>query len=108
MEKAERIRQLNDQFRRSGVGGDILITLGVQDLGMESVWAIVSEVRHFDDFNTKNDPYGEHDFGAFDHEEQRIFWKIDYYDPDTMSGSEDPSVAQVKHRMLTIMLASEY
>jgi hypothetical protein len=29
-----------------------------------------------------NDPHGEHDFGAFEHEGQRIFWKIDYYAPD--------------------------
>jgi hypothetical protein len=23
-----------------------------------------------------NDPHGEHDFGAFDHAGERIFWKI--------------------------------
>lgn len=106
--KSERIRNLNDGFRRTGIGGDIFITPGIRDLGEERMTAIAREVQLFDRFNADNDPHDEHDFGSFDYEGQRIFWKIDYYGLDLMSGSEDPSDPEVTHRVLTIMLASEY
>ena len=107
-EKTERIRRINDQFRRTGLGGDILVTPGIQALGEDTMQAIASEVARFDAFDQDNDPFAEHDFGAFDHAGERIFWKLDYYGPDMMSGSEDPSDPDVTRRVLTIMLASEY
>ena len=55
-----------------------------------------------------DDPYGEHDFGAFDHAGQRIFWKIDCYDPTEEFGSEDPADPSKTMRVLTILLADEY
>ncbi len=58
--------------------------------------------------NPHNDPYGEHDFGAIDHNGQKIYWKIDYYDPDLKYGSKDPSGPVQTARVLTIMLANEY
>ncbi|MHA7820272.1 MAG: DUF3768 domain-containing protein [Erythrobacter sp.] len=106
--KTERIRRLNDRFRRTGLGGDILITPGIQSLGEAAMQAIASKVADFEQFDHDNDPHGEHDFGAFDQDGQRIFWKIDYYGPDMMSGSEDPSDPDATRRVLTIMLASEY
>ena len=107
-EKAARIRRLNDRFRRSRNGGDIFITSGIKELGDEGMQAVAAKVASFDQFDHDNDPHGEHDFGAFDHDGQRIFWKIDYYGLDMMSGSEDPSDTEVTKRVLTIMLASEY
>lgn len=107
-EKAGRIRMLNDRFRRSGLGGDILITPGIQELGDEAMREIARQVMTFDGFDSDNDPHGEHDFGAFDHAGQRIFWKVDYYSLDKMSGSEDPSNPDITARVLTIMLALEY
>ena len=62
----------------------------------------------FNDFSPGNDLHGERDFGAFEHNGQRIFWKIDYYAHDIMHGSEDPTDPQQTVRVLTIMLASEY
>jgi hypothetical protein len=53
-------------------------------------------------------PHGERDFGAFDHDGRRIFWKIDYYDRALHHGGEDPSDPGQTARVLTIMLASEY
>lgn len=107
-EKTARIRRLNDRFRRSGIGGDIFITPGIQELGDEGMNAVAAKVASFDQFDHDNDPLGEHDFGAFDHDGQRIFWKIDYYAPDMMSGSEDPSDVGATKLVLTIMLSAEY
>ena len=55
-----------------------------------------------------NDPYGDADFGAFEHNGSRIFWKVDAYDRDLRYGSPDPADPRVTRRVLTIMLAGEY
>jgi len=52
--------------------------------------------------------HGERDFGVFEHQGQKLFWKIDYYDPTLSFGSEDPTDLSKTHRVLTILLASEY
>jgi hypothetical protein len=51
-----------------------------------------------------NEPHGERDFGAFEHNGHRIFWKIDYYNQSLTLGSEDPSDPRPG---FAIMLASE-
>jgi hypothetical protein len=55
-----------------------------------------------------NDPYEEHDFGAFDADGQRVFFKIDYYDESLSYHSPDPADPAVTKRVITIMLAEEY
>jgi hypothetical protein len=69
---------------------------------------ILARVAGFNDFTEDNDPYGEHDFGAIVHQADKIFWKIDYYDPDLKFGSTDPSDPKLTTRVLTVMLADEY
>ena len=108
-----RIRELNDEFRKSGSGvslphGRKMITAGVKALGAANTVAIALKVITFNAFNDSNDPHGEHDFGSFDHNGEKIFWKIDYYARDMEHGSPDPSDPAVTCRVLTVMLASEY
>ncbi|MBZ0291115.1 MAG: DUF3768 domain-containing protein [Anaerolineae bacterium] len=111
-----RIAEINDQCRRqcmmpvfgTRVPCQIVMTQGMAALGPEAQIRIAAKVRDFDSFDTDNDPYGERDFGAFEHEGRRIFWKIDYYAPDMEHGSEDPADPQQTVRVLTIMLAEEY
>ena len=105
----ETIRNLNDAFRQnSQLNGHLMITRGVQALGIKKVQEISQFVREFDRFDQGNDPYHEHDFGSFDHGGRKIFWKIDYYAPDLKHGSENPADPKVTVRVLTIMLAEEY
>jgi hypothetical protein len=107
--QAEKIAALNDRFRTTLIGGQILLTEGVGALADEVRAEILLSVATFHDFNEDNDPYGEHDFGAIDHAAAgRVLWKIDYYAPDLMHGSEDPADPDMTKRVLTIMLASEY
>lgn len=70
--------------------------------------AIRLKVETFDAFTPDNDPHGERDFGAFEHNGERIFWKIDYFDTTMTMASENPSDPKLTVRVLTIMLGSEY
>ena len=103
-----RIRDLNDAFRRTHIGGTVVLTAGVAALSSMARSTVVQKVRDFTEFNPDNDPHHEHDFGSFDHDGRRLFWKIDYYSPDMQGGSEDPSDPDETQRVLTIMFAEEY
>jgi hypothetical protein len=107
-DKTAKIRALNDSFRKTGNGGKILITQGIQALPVDELFSVLQKVRAFDTFTEDNDPHREHDFGAFDDDGHKVFWKIDYYDLSMEWGSEDPSDPEKTVRVLTIMLASEY
>jgi len=104
-----KIRELNDQFRRTlDGGGKRLMTAGVAALPFADQAAIIGKVMSFADFTEANDPRGEHDFGSFMHEWQKLFWKIDYYDLACEYHSEDAADSTKTTRVLTIMLADEY
>lgn len=105
---AARIRNLNDQFRRTFFGGRILLTQGVTALSEQQVSELLAAVKAFNDFTDDNDPYGEHDFGAIALHGTKYFFKIDYYDPTMTCGSENPVDPSKTTRVLTVMLAAEY
>ena len=117
LDRTARIQRLNDAFRQrlyaSTIGelvvqGDLVVTAGVADQGNNFLNDALSQVRLFSDFTEDNDPYGEHDFGQFTLDGQKLFWKIDYYDVDYAFGSLDPSNPEITRRVLTVLLASEY
>ncbi|RWQ58824.1 DUF3768 domain-containing protein [Mesorhizobium sp.] len=99
---------LNDAFRSTFLCGSIFVTVGVHSLGHVFVAEALVAVREFDSFEDANDPYDEHDFGSLVVLEQKLFWKIDYYDPSMTHGSEDPANEEITRRVLTVMLAEEY
>ena len=88
--KTDRIRALNDAFRRTFVGGAVMITAGVEAMPLDQRRSLLQKVRSFEAFGEDNDPHGEHDFGAVDEGGERFFWKIDYYDLKTEFGSPLP------------------
>lgn len=102
------IRRLNDAFRTTFTGGRVMLTAGVNALPDEVQAAVLTAVRNYSDFNADSDPHGEHDFGVFEVQGVKLFWKIDYYDQHLQSGSPNPADPSVTTRVLTIMLASEY
>lgn len=106
--RTELIRDLNDNFRTTLEGGKCLFTKGVSALGIPFSIAALAAVKAFVDFTSDNDPYDEHDFGAINVCERRVFWKIDYYDPSFSYASRDPANPATTRRVLTIMLAEEY
>ena len=104
----ERIRELNDKFRQTGLGGTIVITRGIEALASRTKQHIIKTIRGIDEFTPDNDPYGTHDFGSIKVGKRTIFWKIDCYDLDLHYGSPDPSDPNATRRIMTIMLAEEY
>jgi Protein of unknown function (DUF3768) len=80
MSQSESIRALNDAFRRTFVGGMVMITAGVEAMPREQRRSLLAHVRAFETFGEDNDPHGEHDFGAVDEGGVRYFWKIDLYE----------------------------
>lgn len=105
---SNRIQILNDRFRRSFLGGRVMMTAGVAAMAEDDHRTLIDRVRHFDGFTQDNDPYGEHDFGSIDLGGCRYFWKIEYYDPALTSGSSDASDEAATARVMTIMRADEY
>lgn len=102
------IAELNDAFRKSFVGGRVVMTASVDALPATIKAAVMAKVRSFDKFTPDNDPHGEHDFAAFNLGGERFNFKIDYYAPDMLHGSEDPADPKQTVRILTIMLAADY
>jgi hypothetical protein len=105
---ADKIRALNDAFRRSFAGGQVMMTAGIAALSADLRCEVLNQVRTFDAFTVDNDPYHEHDFGSFEVKGRKVFWKLDYLDAAMAFGSEDPADPSKTTRILTIMLASEY
>jgi len=117
--RTKKIAALNDELRQQlnllmtaepTVPGTAVMTAGISALPLKTQLDIWQRVRSFDDFTADNDPYGEHDFGAFTHPNAgKVFWKIDCYaDASCTWGAEHPDDPARSYRVLTVMLAREY
>lgn len=105
---AESIAQLNDKLRKTGRGGQVMVTRGVTALpGFDAV-ELMTALAAYDSFDEANDPHGERDFGGADLWGTELLWKIDYFDHELASASPNPADESVTGRVLTVMLAEEY
>ena len=102
------IRSLNDQFRKTFIGGAVVITAGIAALDEATRQRIFAAVQQFDAFDEDNDPWHEHDFGAVEVDGERVFFKLAYYDLTRAMHSEDAADPNKTERVMTIMLADEY
>ena len=108
LNKSDRIRVLNDNFRSTFIGGQVVMTQGVAELPLDTKARVSLAVQSFSNFTKDNDPHREHDFGSVKVEGETYFFKVDYYALDMEGGSEDPADPNVTTRVLTIMRADEY
>lgn len=106
--RAEAIALQNDQLRKSGTGGSLMITQGVRRITGFDPAALTDALANYEGFDTDNDPHGERDFGDLTVWGYDLIWKIDYYDKDQNFGSDDPANPETTHRVLTVMLATEW
>lgn len=106
--RGETIARLNDTLRKTGKGGLIVMTRGIQALNAFDPIRITQLLSSYEAFDADNDPHGERDFGDIDLDGQSIFWKIDYYDMQMLYGSPDPADPEVTQRVLTLLLPEEW
>ena len=106
--RAEAIARLNDQLRKTGQGGSIMITSNLCRVTGFDAAVLASALANYEGFDRGNDPHGERDFGALTLWGYDLLLKIDYYDKDLEYGSADPADLAVTHRVLTVMLASDW
>jgi hypothetical protein len=104
--RTARIRELNDAFRRTFLGGYVIVTRRLARLGRDRIGEILLKVASHPEF--PDDPHGEHDFGVLCAGGQEIIWKIDYFGERLSGASADPADPAKTWRVLTIMLAEEY
>jgi len=108
MSNTNEIALQNDNFRKHLSQGTLVLTQGIRSNTPDDIKEIITKVRTFDNFDENNDPYNEHDFGAFDYKGKRIFWKIDNYDREFLYLSPDVSNPRLTNKVMTIMYAEEY
>lgn len=107
-----KIQQLNDRLRTTLAGGMIIFTGRLAQMkdgrGVALQHRVLAEVRRFDDWTSGDDPHNEHDFGLVEVDEQRFYFKIDYYDLDLAYLSPDPANPAVTKRVMSIFFAEDY
>jgi hypothetical protein len=75
----------------------LVVTGGLAAMFPDDLPSILAKVKEFNEFTEGNDPWREHDFGAFEYKGGKLFFKIDDY-----NGNEGYDL------VLTVMLASDY
>ncbi|MAX73266.1 MAG: hypothetical protein CMH66_06280 [Nioella sp.] len=107
--RTKRIARLNDELRHGQLDqATVVVTIGVKSMGEDFPAKAGQAVVAYNGFSEENDPHGEHDFGAFEIDDQKLFWKIDPFDEKLEYHSPDAANPHLTHRVLTIMLACEY
>lgn len=106
--RAEAIARFNDQLRKTGTDGTVMISQGVRAITGFDTATLAAALANYDEFDPDNDPHGERDFGCLTLWGHDLLWKVDYYDHELKFGSDDPADPEVTHRVLTVLLASEW
>jgi len=105
----------NNRFRAQALLGNpghhrILATTGINALRPDAVQEILHAVLSFkdDDFLESMDPWGDRDLIVVEFKGQKVFGKIDTFDPLLEFMSPDPADDKVTVRVLTVMFDFEY
>ena len=106
--RAEAIARFNDDLRKTGRGGTVVVTRSVVTLAGYDPARLAAALADYSAFDADNDPHRERDFGDLTLFGADLLWKVDYYAPDLKFGSNDPAHASVTKRVLTVMTTAEW
>ena len=74
MDRTQQIAELNDRCRQYlGASGRLVVSSGIASLDPDKQRRILMRVQNHRRFDEGNDPYGEHDFGAFESDDGSDF-----------------------------------
>jgi len=110
MQKADKTAKLNDLFRtKEGQHlGEWQYTSCVDNhVPLYLFPRLRRKIARYKRFTAANDPKRERRSGAFDLGEERIVWKIDYYDKVSRALTDDASDPEKTTRLLIVMLVGE-
>ncbi|MFZ3582894.1 hypothetical protein ACOI1H_12060 [Loktanella sp. DJP18] len=82
MSPVQKNRALNDNFRRTGNGGVVTISMGIHMLGRSEVESIMKRLGGQEGENSC-DVDSEHETGEITVTNRHIFWEINYYTSPT-------------------------
>ncbi|HBY68218.1 MAG TPA: hypothetical protein DEG69_10945 [Flavobacteriaceae bacterium] len=94
------IRQLNDQFRATFRGGEVVKTIGVEHLTPSEYKKLKNSIQSYNSFS--NDNQDDHSFGHIFLENQEFYFKIDYYCQKKLKFSDNPADDKNTNRVMTI------
>lgn len=105
-ERVLAIRALNDRLRKTGEGGQIVISPAIQAKGAAFTAAATSKLRELA-FEGNEPRCNEHDFAVVHGLDETLLFKIDYLDPPLAFEAADSSDAAECIRVLTLMTDGE-
>jgi len=100
--KNDKIRALNDQFRKDFKSSQVFLTLDIAQLGVDLLKRLTNEIKAYSDFKPSIDLEGQRSQGVLEIENHTIKWHIEYWDVDEEHTSPDPSNGILTTRTLTI------
>ena len=104
---AARIQELNDAFRRSFVGGTVVVTAGFYVSSGRAARLILAKIRAVRSVQRRTTTRTANTTSVSSRTAMSAaIWKIDYYDSDMELMSPDPADPSVTTRVLTV--AEEY
>jgi hypothetical protein len=108
-EKLAYLRENNDRFRRTFIGGAVIVSEGFAALDDELKSDILWRIRNFDNFEANEDwdPENEHAYLALEYRGCRIVMLIDYWSRDMTSYSGDPYDPKETQLVMTIKFEDE-
>ena len=107
-QRTQRIRDLNDRFRKGIARGMYVMSPGISQLGDEAVDRIVKTVAALEAVVPADHSHEEHAVGTFEAEGRTMVFKIYCFDNDLKYQSPDPADPAVTVRVMEVMLDHEY
>jgi len=60
----------------------VVCTQGFHCLEPETQQKVFQQIQTYNDWDSGNDPYGEHDFGVIEADDEKFYFKIDYWNKE--------------------------
>lgn len=96
------IRQLNNKFRSTFIGGKVIETISIRTLSSKPKLDIINRIKCYSDFSKS--PDDDYSYGSFIYDRYQIFFKIDYWDVSGRHFSDAPWDEMKTNRVMTIAL----